>query len=192
MTYFARTMASFVERLGLVSLWSDHPVNYTYMHNDNKSVSVLDHFLLSPRLLGLVEECGVVERGDNLSGHCPIWVRLRLGALPVKQKYSEWIPRKPAWAKATKDQVNMYSTDLDQRLHNISVPLLALSCENPHCLDKSHSDQRDTFMLDILLALVEGSYTTLPLSGGGGGGGGHGGKGRAKPVPGWESGMGSG
>ena len=25
-TYFARTMASFVERLGLVSLWSDHPV----------------------------------------------------------------------------------------------------------------------------------------------------------------------
>ena len=38
-TYFARTMASFVERLGLVSLWSDHPVNYTYyMHNDNKSV----------------------------------------------------------------------------------------------------------------------------------------------------------
>ena len=66
MTYFARTMASFVERLGLVSLWSDHPVNYTYMHNDNKSVSVLDYPLLSPRLLGLVEECGVVERGDNL------------------------------------------------------------------------------------------------------------------------------
>ena len=72
-TYFARTMAAFVERLGLVSLWSNYPVRYTYMHTDNKSVSILDHFLLSPRLLKLVEECGVEERGDNLSGHCPIW-----------------------------------------------------------------------------------------------------------------------
>ena len=39
-------------------------------------------------------------------------------------------------------------------------------------------------MLDILLSLVECSYTTLPLSGGSGGG--KGGKGVGKPVPGWD------
>ena len=156
------------------------------MHTDKKSCSVLDHFLLSPRLINLVEECGVVERGDNLSGHCPIWVRLRLGQLPVKQGSSPWIPRKPAWSKATEDRVSMYTSDLEPRLHNLSVPLLALSCENPHCSDASHSEQRDSFMLDILLSLVESTYTSLPLSGGGGGGG-HGGKGKAAPKPGWES-----
>ena len=41
-------------------------------------------------------------------------------------------------------------------------------------------------MLDILLELVECSYTKLPLSGGGGGGG-HGGKGKAPSKPDWES-----
>ena len=95
-TYFSRTMATFVEKLGLVSLWSSNPVKYTYMHTDNKTLSVLDHFLLSPRLLQLVEGCGVVERGDNLSGHCPIWVKLRLGTLPAKKAtlhgYQENLP----------------------------------------------------------------------------------------------------
>ena len=184
-TYFSRTMYAFVERLGLVSLWSNHPVRYTYMHTDNKSSSVLDHFLLSPRLLNLVEGCGVVERGDNLSGHCPIWVKLRLGTLPVKRGTAREVARKPAWSKATEDHVLQYTSDLEQRLLNISVPLLALGCESPHCQDGGHSEQRDSFMLDILLALVECSYTTLPLSGGGGGG--RGGKGRAAPIPGWDS-----
>ena len=68
----------------------------------------------------------------------------------------------------------------------LNIPLLALSCDDPHCSDVGQSEQRDTIMLDILLALVECTYTTLPLSGGGGGGG-HGGKGRAAAIPGWNS-----
>ena len=78
-----------MDRLGLVSLWSQHQVKYTYMHTDYKSTSVIDHFMLSPRLLSLVEDCGVVERGDNLSGHSPIWVKLRLGALPIRKGMDE-------------------------------------------------------------------------------------------------------
>ena len=104
-TQFSRTMAAFVDRLGLASLWSQHPVNYTYMHTDHKSVSVIDHFMLSPRLLSLVEDCGVVQRGDNLSGHSPIWVKLRLGTLPVKQGAAAWVPNKPAWSKATQGNI---------------------------------------------------------------------------------------
>ena len=66
----------------------------------------------------------------------------------------------------------------------INLPLLELGCENPHCQDKSHSERRDSFVLDILLALVESSYTSLPLSGGSGGGG-RDGKGKGKARPGW-------
>ena len=184
-TYFSRTMASFIDRLGLVSLWSQHPVKYTYVHTDYKSMSVLDHFMLSPRLLTLVEECGIVERGDNMSGHCPIWVRLRLGELPLKKKVKSFVPRKPTWSKATDEDKLEYTSDLESRLLGINIPLFALSCENPHCQDKTHSDDRDSFMLDILLSLVECSYTKLPLSGGSTGGG-RGGKGCGRPVPGWE------
>ena len=35
-TSFARTMSSFVERTGLVSLWTQHPVPYTHVHTDGK------------------------------------------------------------------------------------------------------------------------------------------------------------
>ena len=154
-TYFSTTMASFVEKLGLVSLWSQHPVKYTYMHMDHKSLSVIDHFMLSPRLLSLVEDCGIVERGDNLSGHCPIWVRLRLGALPVKKSSSAWVPRKPAWSKATQESIADYSHNLESKLCAINLPLLELGCQNPLCQDQSHSEKRDSFVLDILMSLVE-------------------------------------
>ena len=183
-TKFSRTMAAFMDRLGLVSLWSQHPVKYTYMHTDYKSTSVLDHFMLSPRLLALVEGCGIVERGDNMSGHCPIWVSLRLGTLPERKKSKSFIPRKPSWSKATEDNKLEYTSDLERRLLDLNIPLFALSCENPHCQDKNHSEDRDSFMLDILLSLVECSYTKLPLSGGSTGGG-RGGKAFVKPVPGW-------
>ena len=49
-THFSRTIASFVERSGLVALWSEHPVSYTHVHTDGKSKSTIDHILLSPRL----------------------------------------------------------------------------------------------------------------------------------------------
>ena len=54
-TYFARNMKMFMDRLGLVSAWTHHPVDYTHVHTDNKSTSVLDHFVLSPRLLPLLQ-----------------------------------------------------------------------------------------------------------------------------------------
>ena len=185
-TFFSRTMAEFIGKLGLVSLWSSYPVNYTYMHTDNKSFSVLDHFLLSPRLLQLVVGCGAVERGDNLSGHCPIWVKLNLGMLPTKKCSPKWVPRKPSWSKADQGQVLDYKSNVQDRLARVYIPQCALSCDDPNCQDTSHSEQRDEFMLDILLAVVESSYVALPLSGGRGGGG-HGGKGKAVPVPGWDN-----
>ena len=182
-TYFSRTMEAFMSRLGLVSLWSHHPVKQTYMHTDHKSVSVIDHFILSPRLLALVEDCGVVERGDNLSGHSPIWVTLRLGSLPVKAGSASWTPRKPSWSKASQENISHYRSDLENKLVAIKLPLFELSCEKPNCQDKSHSEHRDSFVLDILLAMVESSYTQLPLPGGSGGGGG---RGQGKRLPGWS------
>ena len=50
-TKFSRSMETFVQELGLVSLWEKYPVPYTHVHTDGRSKSVLDHFLLSPHLL---------------------------------------------------------------------------------------------------------------------------------------------
>ena len=79
-TQFARTVSSFIERLNLVSLWSLHRVSHTYeqvCRNGQVNNSTVDHIVLSPRLVPLVLDCGVIHRGDNLSCHSPIWVKLK-------------------------------------------------------------------------------------------------------------------
>ena len=64
---FSCIMKSVVEKIGLVSLWNHHKIDFTHMHTDNKSVTSLDHFLISLRLLPLITGCGVIHRGDNMS-----------------------------------------------------------------------------------------------------------------------------
>ena len=164
-TEFSRIMHGFVERMGLVTLWSQHEVDYTHIHTDNKSTSIVDHFILSPRLLPLVADCGVIHRGDNLSRHSPIWVKLNLGTLPLRKESAGSIPRKPSWPKATVEHVSGYTAALQDRLEILQVPQ-SMHCTNPQCRDQQHSQDRDSFTLDILLSLVETTHTTLSLSGG--------------------------
>ena len=72
---FVEIVKAFVQRLDLVPVWEYHPIDYSHIHTDNHSVSTLDHFLISPRLLHLINGCGVVHVGDNMSRHSPIWLR---------------------------------------------------------------------------------------------------------------------
>ena len=76
-------MKNFVDRVGLVSLWESHPVDFTHIHTDMRSTAVLDHFLVNERLIPLVEECRVLSRGKNMSRHCPILLKLRIGVIPI-------------------------------------------------------------------------------------------------------------
>ena len=43
---------------------------------------------------------GAIHRGDNLSRHSPIFVKLNLGSLPIKSSLSQKTPIKPSWSKA--------------------------------------------------------------------------------------------
>ena len=80
--HYTRTVAAAMERLRLTSVWDGQNIDYTHVHTDGIATSTIDHFLVSSKLVGLVEECGPVHRGDNLSRHSPIFLRLRLGELP--------------------------------------------------------------------------------------------------------------
>ena len=148
---------------------------YTRIHTDGRSKSVLNHFLLSPRLLPLVVGCGIVERGDNRSRHCPIWLKLQLGILPPSKTSSKWVPRRPAWTKASLDEKFAYKQNLHTRLLDIEARAVVggeasvaecLKCEDPHCKVSHHSETRDSYMLDILSAIIESSHVSLPTYGG--------------------------
>ena len=164
-TGFSILMNNFVERLGLVSLWRHHHADHTHVHTDNVSTATLDHFLVNERLLPLVDHCHVLHREDNLSRHSPILLSLNVGAIPSKQKESSWLPRKPAWYKASLVDIDNYKTDMEARLQSLPVPN-SLECSDPLCSDPSHSSDRDNHVLDILCNIVESTHTKLPLAGG--------------------------
>ena len=44
-TGFSVTVKTFLDRLGLISLWEHHEVDYTHVHTDDKSFTTLDHFV---------------------------------------------------------------------------------------------------------------------------------------------------
>ena len=60
--HFIRTVASVLERMGLTSVWQDCPIDHTHIYTDGVSTSVIDHFLVSRRLLGEVEDCAEMEK----------------------------------------------------------------------------------------------------------------------------------
>ena len=164
-TGFSILLSNFVDRIGLVSLWRHHQADYTHVHTDNVATATLDHFLVNERLLPLVQDCQALHRGDNMSRHSPIMLRLNVGAIPSKQKESSWLPRKPAWYKATLVDIESCKLDMESRLQSLTTPN-SLHCSDPLCRDISHSTERDTHVLDILCNVVESSHTKLPLAGG--------------------------
>ena len=141
----------------------------TDIHTDGRSRSVSDHFLLSPRLTPLVDSCGIVKWGDTRSRHCLVWLRLKLGSLTVRKPRLKWVPRRPAWSKATSDQEKQYKYSLEQRLVQLQQQvdhLPGLGCQNIHCRDVEHSEFRDRDMLDILTAIIEAFNSSLTMYGG--------------------------
>ena len=140
-------------------------MDHTHVHTDNVSTATLDHFLVNESLLPLVEHCQVLHRGDNMSRHSPILLKLNVGAIPKKQKASSWLPRKPAWYKATLEDLTMYKEDMQTRLVSLPLPD-SFNCTDPHCSNIAHSNERDNHVLDILCAIVESTHTKLPLAGG--------------------------
>ena len=99
---FAKRVRDFMSRLGLCPVWEKFPTDFTHIHTDSKSTSVIDHFFVNQRLLDLVEDAGPVHLGNNLSRHSPIMMRIQIPSIPTRAPKPD-VPkmRRPAWYKAT-------------------------------------------------------------------------------------------
>ena len=95
-------MNEFLSRLGLISVWTKFPIDFTHLHTDLKSSSILDHFFVNQRLLDMVVDAGPIHLGDNHSRHSQIMMKITFPEIPEKERQPE--PqhfRKPAWYKAS-------------------------------------------------------------------------------------------
>ena len=164
-TGFVSTVNDFMDRIGLVSVWEKHPVDFTHIHTDLKSTSILDNFFVSQQLLDMVTDAGPIHLGDNQSRHSPIMLKVKLAEMSLRNEESK-ISRmkKPAWKKATGDEISQYTTMLANKLQNIAIPD-TLSCRDPTCKDEVHSSDCNSHVLDVMCTVMEVSHACIPLSG---------------------------
>ena len=162
---FARSMATFLEKVGLISIWEKFPVDFTYMHTDSKSTSVLDNFFVNEAMLPYIERAGPLHLGDNGSGHSPIMMCLKVQDIPRRQLQQDEIrvPRRLAWDKAEKEELSKYKAELQRRLEQLEEPN-CVHCKDVKCLNISHSSERDEYVLDVMSACVEASYACIPTA----------------------------
>ena len=127
-------LSEFLLRIGLKSVWEKFPIDFTHLHVDMKSSSILDHFYVSQQLLELVVDAGPVHLGDNRSRHSPIMMKLNIDNLGsvCPKKVEGGIIRKPAWYKATDDDKQEYTMLLNEKLSSL-VPPACLDCSDMEC-----------------------------------------------------------
>ena len=162
---FARSMFTFLEEVGLVSVWEKFGIDFTHMHTDHKSTSILDNFYVNSTLLPYVEDAGPLHLGDNQSGHSPILLKLRVDDIPRRPQGEGdvCLPRRLAWHKAESDQLKKYSEELTRRLESLEMPE-SMKCTDVKCKEARCSEERDSFVTDVVAAWIEASYLTIPMS----------------------------
>ena len=162
---FVKAMNEFLHKLGLVSVWEKFAIDYTHLHTDLGSSSILDNFFVNKELLEYVKDGGPIHLGDNLSRHSPIMIKIDVGNIPAKARTTSSTarPRKPAWAKATTDDKLEYTVLLGESLEQLTLPG-SLLCADVHCKSDLHNKERDSFVLDIMSSVIECSHACIPLS----------------------------
>lgn len=163
-TGFAERMERFLNKHDLVTVWDHFTCSHTHIHTDFKSTSLIDHFIVNKRLLQHID-CAPIHLGDNLSRLSPIILKLNVENLPSKSSTNESQSRKFSWQKARIDHKKMYKTNLDEKLKNISIPR-CLDCTDVNCQISKHSEERDSFILDIITAMIESSHLNILMTGG--------------------------
>ena len=162
---YAVSMQQFLARVGLVSVWERYAVDFTHLHTDNKSTSILDNFYMNERLLQYVDDAAPMHLGDNLSRHSPIMLSLRISDIPLgscEQEETMRRPRRLAWDSADQQQVKQYQANLQKGLEDLEVPT-SLTCTNVKCTLTSHSTERDDFVLDVMSKVLEAGHSSIPL-----------------------------
>ena len=161
-TPFVQAVRNFCSIHHLKSVWKSFNIDYSYSSPCNTRFSVVDHFLCSQELLVNVVNAGVIHRGDNVSGHSPIFLELSTNHLPRRT-----IPKiqklpKQNWGEASEEDKANYKSQLNEALQGIKPLEGCTDCENLNCNSERHKDGLDTYIIDIIEAIESSSKESIP------------------------------
>ena len=159
---FCSVVNEFLDKHGLVSVWSKFPADFTYQHHNLISFSTIDHFFVTERFLDHCVDASPINLGDNRSNHSPIILKIRLPEAVQTEKPKKVIKRKPDWNKASEEDKEEYHDVLAEKLQQLPVPE-SLSCTDCLCKNHDHSRERDLFVIDNLTRVIESTFDCLPV-----------------------------
>ena len=163
-TSFTTTIDRFVKDNSLKGAWENFPVDFTHTFemDDRTYTSTLDHFFWNERLTSYIMEADVLHLPGNTSDHCPVYCKLEIEKMDIKET-TQQIPqaKAPSWKRATPDQKMGFVVELEEKLNSITVPLSS-RCKNVHCNDPEHVHEADSYMVEILESIKDAAAQCLP------------------------------
>ena len=127
-----------------------------------KRFNSLDHFIMSSALFdSAVDDICVQHDIENLSDHDPIFIRLSLSS-NVFSTSSKMYHEKVAWHKCTDADFIAYRNSLSALLKDVYLPVDALQCRDPFCVNNEHVTCIHKYANDLTEACLMAAESTLP------------------------------
>ena len=92
---------------------------------------------------------GVIYRGDNLSGHSAIYVKLKVEQLPRLTIPPHQYHPKQCCKKVTVNDIHHYKYRLEEQLEDI-IPHSISACTDIHCNSLAHRQSNDQYIVNII------------------------------------------
>ena len=140
----------------------NHPVanvGFTFESAGTHSRSLIDHVLACEGLFDNIREYKAIESVDNFSDHMAVICLFDCSVLE-RERQERIYKKRPAWHKATHDDITQFSTLLDTLLQRIFVSKALMSCDNYHCTQ--HREQLDSLLTDIINACIQAEDSCIP------------------------------
>ena len=157
---------SFLDEFSLKKSWDKYEMDFTHSFtlNENTHISTVDHMFWNEDLDKFVIDAGVIHLPENTSDHEPIYCIVETILSDEEQPCQPQAQEKPSWKRATQEQKQCFSSQLENKLNILQIPSSVLECQDVHCKLSDHRSEIDNFMINILDCIEASSFETLPIN----------------------------
>ena len=170
-TTFVNIVKQFFLEIGVESVWSSHPCDFTFYHERvqaNRTIvsqSIIDHFCVSSHNMNMVMEATPLHIPDNRSYHDPIYLKLNTSLLfNPSLDTNKCDASKIHWNRATREQLAQYKSELSHLLNCVNIDAPALECTNVHCDSAEHKSAIDEMCENVFDSISTAVSNNIPRS----------------------------
>ena len=155
---FSKLFHDLMKRYALVSALCldphfNHQTSFTRYDNKTKSYTLLDGFLISESLKGMIDNVRISHDGNNVSDHIPVELDLHVSideTVNVKPRMRPFIN----WRKLSDEHMSLFQEKMVESLSSIEIPPHSVFHGNHCCGDDSHKVVIENYYCDIVKSVV--------------------------------------